>query len=362
MLEHVSDRIAISMYSFCRHFVQHSVAPVEGLIPLKRSFSKYKIAEGIVAQSEQMHALIARANLVAQCDSTVLITGETGTGKELVARAIHDSSQRKDNKLVKMNCAAIPESLFESELFGHEKGAFTGAVAKRKGRFEEANLGTLFLDEIGDLPLIQQPKLLRVLQENEFERLGKNHSVAVDVRLVVATNVDLVSRVEKKAFRSDLYYRLNIFPIEVPPLRERKGDIPILVHYFTHKLSTKFGKNIDYISGPAMEAIMQYDWPGNVRQLRNFVERALILSTGGVLTILDEQLAEIGSFSHKPVAANNQTRYQKVNIDRDLVVQALKESNGIVAGNRGAAAKLGIKRTTLLSRMQRMGIDSKDYL
>lgn len=372
LLEHISARLSISMHSFMRNPVRYNLPRNTDLIPIEMDYSKYKISDKIIGQNKNMYSVITRAMMVSDCNSTVLITGETGTGKELVAEAIHEFSSRRDKKLVKVNCSAIPETLFESEIFGHEKGAFTGASNSRKGRFEEANHGTLLLDEVGILPLNQQPKLLRVLQESEVEKLGGSSSVSIDVRVVAATNADLSQMVNEKEFRSDLFYRLNIFPINIPPLRERKDDIPILVNYFTYQLSRIFGKEVKYICKNAMNAMLAYDWPGNVRQLRNFIERALVLTTDKVLTLPNEQLLEISPTPseivvHEDVVNEDprpckRTVYNKINVDRDVVVQALKESNGVVAGKRGAAAKLGIKRTTLLSRMQKMGIDSKDYL
>jgi formate hydrogenlyase transcriptional activator len=279
----------------------------------------------------------------------VLLLGETGTGKELVARAIHDRSRRKDRTLVKLNCAAIPTGLLESELFGHERGAFTGAVTQKIGRLELADQGTLFLDEIGDIPLELQPKLLRVLQDGEFERLGSTRTKKVDVRLVAATNRDLDRMIEDRQFRSDLYYRLNVFPIRVPPLRERPEDIPTLVRYFSQKYARRMEKRIDNIPSIAMRKLTRWHWPGNVRELQNLVERAVILTRGNTLAISVPELANGAATSAFPRPGNID--------EQDRIMRILKETKGRVGGPDGAAARLGLKRTTLLTRMKRLGID-----
>jgi formate hydrogenlyase transcriptional activator len=295
---------------------------------------------------------------VAPLDSTILILGETGTGKELIARAIHNLSARSERTLVKVNCAAIPTGLLESELFGHEKGAFTGAIAQRIGRFELAHRGTLFLDEVGDIPLELQPKLLRVLQEHEFERLGSPRTIRVDVRMVAATNADLTQKVADNLFRTDLYYRLNVFPIAIPPLRERREDIPLLVRYFAQKHARRMKKPIETIPTKAMTALSEYYWPGNVRELENFIERAVILSRG---TDLQVPLAELKQ-RHSPLAA---VVMPAASIDgvatlehaeREHIMRALGETKWVVGGPTGAAARLGMKRTTLQSRMRKLGI------
>jgi formate hydrogenlyase transcriptional activator len=284
---------------------------------------------------------------VAPSDSTVLIYGETGTGKELIARAIHNLSSRRQNSFVKVNCAAIPTGLLESELFGHEKGAFT-AIAQRIGRFELASRGTIFLDEIGDIALELQPKLLRVLQEREFERLGSGRTIRVDVRLVAATNADLLRMVEDKKFRADLYYRLNVFPVVVPPLRERREDIPLLVSYFAQQYAARMGKEINAIPSEAMEHLVRYPWPGNIRELQNLVERAVILSAGPTLKVPLEVLRTKRGPSHAAGTLEE--------VERNHIIQVLEETNWVLSGPRGAAAKLGLKRPTLMFRMKKLGI------
>jgi formate hydrogenlyase transcriptional activator len=278
----------------------------------------------------------------------VLLLGETGTGKELIARAIHENSRRKDRTFVKLNCAAIPTGLLESELFGHEKGAFTGAISQKLGRLELADRGSLFLDEIGDIPLEIQPKLLRALQEREFERLGSTQTKRVDVRLVAATNRDLEKMVADRHFRNDLYYRLNVFPIHIPPLRERPEDIPLLVRYFTQKYARRMEKQIDSIPSAALNKIMGWHWPGNIRELENFVERAVILTRGATLQFPLDELKNGGAKSAAPKIVRSS--------ERDQIVRVLNESNGQVGGPNGAAARLGLKRTTLISRMKKLGI------
>jgi formate hydrogenlyase transcriptional activator len=305
--------------------------------------------EGIVGQSSALRQALQLAETVATSDSTVLLLGETGTGKELIARAIHDRSRRKDRTLVKLNCAAIPTGLLESELFGHERGAFTGAVTQKTGRLELADQGTLFLDEVGDIPLELQPKLLRVLQDGEFERLGSTRTKKVDVRLIAATNRDLDRMIEERQFRSDLYYRLNVFPIRVPPLRERPEDIPLLVRYFGQKYARRMQKRIESIPAAAMRKLMRWHWPGNVRELQNLVERAVILTRSSTLAIsvpeLDNHAANLA-----PERAGSLD-------ERERIVRILKETKGRVGGPLGAAARLGLKRTTLITRMKKMGID-----
>jgi formate hydrogenlyase transcriptional activator len=290
---------------------------------------------------------------VAPTDSTILLLGETGTGKELIARAIHNLSARRERTLVKVNCAAIPTGLLESELFGHEKGAFTGAIAQRVGRFELAHRGTLFLDEVGDIPPDLQPKLLRVLQEQEFERLGSGRTIRVDVRMVAATNVDLAQKVAENQFRSDLYYRLNVFPIIIPPLRERREDIPLLARYFAQKHARRMKKPIDSIAAKAMAALTEYHWPGNVRELENFIERSVILSRGPELQI---QLAELKQRTKLATVASSDGIGTLEHAEREHIVRALGETNWVIGGPTGAAAKLGMKRTTLQSRMNKLGI------
>jgi formate hydrogenlyase transcriptional activator len=309
--------------------------------------------EEIIGQSSALKQVLKQVEIVAPTDSTVLIQGETGTGKELIARAIHNLSSRRGRTFVKLNCAAIPTGLLESELFGHEKGAFTGAIAQRIGRFELAHGGTLFLDEVGDIPLELQSKLLRVLQEQEFERLGGTRTIRVDVRLVAATNRDLASMVAEKQFRSDLYYRLNVFPIVNPPLRERQEDIAPLVRYFTQKFSRRMNRRIDAIPVQMMAALSRYHWPGNIRELENLIERAVILTRGSKLEVPLGELRQRVE-SPRPAAASPLTTLEDA--ERDHIRRALEQANWQVGGASGAAARLGMKRTTLQAKMARLGI------
>src|SRR6266567_1696139 len=307
--------------------------------------------EGIVGQSSGLRHVLSLVETVAPSDSTVLLLGETGTGKELIARAVHDRSRRKDRTLVKLNCAAIPTGLLESELFGHERGAFTGAISQKIGRFELAHQGSLFLDEVGDIPIDIQPKLLRALQEREFERLGSTRTKKVDVRLVAATNRDLETMIENREFRSDLYYRLNVFPIRIPPLRERPEDIPLLVRYFAQKYGRRMEKKIESVPAAAMKKLAAWHWPGNIRELENFIERSVILTHG---TALQAPIAELSNNGRTtPVAGTRQAN------ERDSIVSILKITNGRVAGPDGAAARMGLKRTTLIARMKKLGIDPR---
>jgi formate hydrogenlyase transcriptional activator len=286
---------------------------------------------------------------VAPTDSTVLICGETGTGKELIARALHTLSTRRGNAFVKCNCAAIPTGLLESELFGHEKGAFTGAVAQRIGRFELANRGTIFLDEIGETPLELQPKLLRVLQEREFERLGNSRTLRTDARLVAATNVHLQEQVDAKRFRADLFYRLNVFPIHIPALRERPEDIPLLVTHFAHQCARRMHRTITLIPSETMEALVRYSWPGNIRELQNLIERAVILSRGDVLQVPVSDITDVSKTS-----ASQQTLDEA---EKAHILATLKQTRWTLSGPRGAAIRLGIKRSTLQFRMKKLGIE-----
>jgi formate hydrogenlyase transcriptional activator len=310
--------------------------------------------EGIVGQSSGLRHVLTLVETVAPSDSTVLLLGETGTGKELIARAIHDRSRRKDRTLVKLNCAAIPTGLLESELFGHERGAFTGAIAQKIGRLELADKGTLFLDEVGDIPIEIQPKLLRALQEREFERLGSSQTKRVDVRLVAATNRDLEKMIEDREFRSDLYYRLNVFPIRIPPLRERPEDIPLLVRYFTQKYARRMEKRIESIPAAAMKKLSTWHWPGNIRELENFIERSVILTHGSALQVPIGELTNNGRVA--PAAGTRDAD------ERNRILRVLKQTNGRVAGPEGAAARMGLKRTTLISRMKKLGIDPRKVL
>ena len=305
--------------------------------------------EEIIGESAVLKRVLKQVEIVASTNSTVLVLGETGTGKELIARAIHDRSGRRARTFVKLNCAAIPTGLLESELFGHERGAFTGAIAQKVGRFELADGGTIFLDEVGDIPLELQSKLLRVLQEQEFERLGSTRTIKVNVRLVVATNRDLTGMVADKEFRSDLYYRLNVFPLTVPALRDRREDIPLLVRYFAQKFARRMNKKIDSISTEGMAALSQYDWPGNVRELENVIERATILSQGGELSVSVEKVASISNAATQSVTTLEAA-------ERDHIVRALQAAKWIIGGPNGAAVKLGMKRTTLQSKMHKLDI------
>ena len=310
--------------------------------------------EEIVGESPELKRVLAQARTVAPSGSTVLILGETGTGKELIARAIHRMSKQKDSTFIKVNCASIPTGLLESELFGHEKGAFTGAVSKKIGRMELADKGTLFMDEVGDIPMELQPKLLRVLQDHEFERLGSNRTVRVDLRLIAATNRDLSKRITEGEFRSDLFYRLNVFPIHMPPLRARRNDVPLLVRHFVKKLARRMDKRIDTIPSQTMEALVNWHWPGNIRELENVIERSVILSEGPVLySPLAEMQAEPSQVSIADATLER--------AEREHIIRVLRECGGRVAGTKGAAVKLGLKRTTLQSKMGKLKIDRKDY-
>jgi len=334
------------------------------------------IRDGIVGRSAALRGVLAELDMVAPTDSTVLILGETGTGKELIAHAVHQRSPRRGHPFVKTNCAAIPTGLLESELFGHEKGAFTGAAGQRVGRFELANRGTIFLDEIGEAPLELQPKLLRVLQEREFERLGSSRTVRTDARLVTATNVSLPEMVEAKRFRADLYYRLNVFPIHLPPLRERREDIPLLVRHFTRHFAQRTGRRVKWIPALAMKALVEYAWPGNIRELQNLIERAVIRSAGERLEIpvsdLDQPVvvptaAAVASpvpaaatFSGPPRALEGQGTHRTLEeTERAQILATLKETGGVLSGPRGAARLLGIHRSTLQFRMKKLGIEKR---
>jgi transcriptional regulator with GAF, ATPase, and Fis domain len=306
--------------------------------------------EEIIGRSNALKKVLHQVEQVASTDATVLILGETGTGKELIARAIHNLSPRKDRALVKVNCAALPASLIESELFGHEKGAFTGAVSQRSGRFELADGGTIFLDEIGDLPLELQAKLLRVLQEGAFERLGGSRTIRVNVRVIAATNRDLEKAVQAGEFRMDLYYRLNVFPLSLPPLRERKKDIPLLVKHFVQKYSAKLGKKIETTPQKGMEALQAYSWPGNVRELENVIERAVILTRGSTIE-LDESLDVL-----RDTDLPDTSSLSLEEVERNHILCVLEETNWKIEGKQGAAVRLGLKPSTLRSRMKKLGI------
>jgi formate hydrogenlyase transcriptional activator len=307
--------------------------------------------EGIIGQSSALRRVLQMVEHVASSDSTVLLLGETGTGKELIARAIHNCSSRRDHSFAKVNCAAIPSGLLESELFGHERGAFTGAITQKVGRLELADQGSLFLDEIGDIPLELQPKLLRVLQEREFERLGSTRTRRVDVRVIAATHCDLEGMILEKQFRSDLYYRLNVVPIFLPPLRERPEDIPLLVRHFVQQFARRVGKSIEMIPSGTMDALRHYPWPGNIRELENVIERAVILGSGPVLRISSHDL------STRIVSRKDADRPKTLEeVERNHILRTLKETRWILSGPSGAAALLGLNRSTLYFRMKKLGI------
>lgn len=358
LLRQIAERVSIAIDNALAYreiqrlkerLVDENLALTEQLNNVESEFGE------IIGRSEAMNSVLKQVEMVAHSDSTVLILGETGTGKELIARAIHNLSGRNSRRMVKMNCAAMPAGLLESDLFGHERGAFTGASAQRIGRFELADKSSLFLDEVGDMPVELQPKLLRVLQEQEFERLGSNKLIHTDVRLIAATNRDLKQMVADREFRSDLYYRLNVFPIHLPPLRERPDDIPLLVKAFTFKIARRLGRNIDSIPAETLRLLSRMEWPGNVRELENVIERAVLLTRGSVLQLsLPEMSIEPEPLAAEVLPEEGEDEYQ-------LIVRVLKESNGVVAGPKGAAQRLGLKRTTLLSRMKRLGIH-KDQL
>lgn len=310
--------------------------------------------EDIVGRSRALQKVLEQIAIVAPTDSTVLLHGDTGTGKELIARAVHNLSSRRDRAFVRMNCAAIPSGLLESELFGHEKGAFTGALIQRKGRFELADRGSLFLDEIGDISMELQPKLLRAVQEQEFERLGSIRTIQVDVRIIAATHRTLPDMIRDGRFREDLFYRLNVFPVHVPPLRERTEDIPLLVHYFVSMFSRKMGKTIRTIPDNVMSTIVRCPWPGNIRELKNFIERSVILSQADVLAA---PLSEL-STNCAPFLPEENTLHH---MERKIILGALRSADGRLAGRGGAADMLGLKRTTLQRKMERLGIEKADY-
>jgi formate hydrogenlyase transcriptional activator len=343
--------------SFTSHFDEYRAVP-----PMNRAFAiadksamyerrdaQPSFLDTIVGRHGGLRAVISQVAVVAPTDATVLICGETGTGKELIARAIHELSPRQNRSLVKLNCAAIPAGLLESELFGHERGAFTGALMQKKGRFEIADGGSLFLDEIGDISLELQPKLLRAVQEQEFERLGSTRTIEVNVRMIAATHRDLPAMIRDGKFREDLFYRLNVFPIEIPPLRERRDDIPLLVNYFVSNLSREMGRQIRTIAPRTMEALTNRPWKGNVRELANFIERAVVLSQGEELEVPIAEFTTSCSPEITPISTFEQA-------ERNVITDALKAASGRIAGRGGAAERLGLKRTTLQNKMQKLGI------
>jgi formate hydrogenlyase transcriptional activator len=323
----------------------------DGSVSAKIALDTQELSGGalprIVGNSEGLRRVLGMVRIVAPTDATVLINGETGTGKELIAEAIHRCSDRSKGPFVKVNCAAIPAGLLESELFGHERGAYTGAVARGIGRFERANRGTLFLDEIGDLPLELQPKILRVIQEKQFERLGGAATIHTDVRVICATHRNLPEMVDKREFRADLFYRLSVFPIELPPLRDRSEDIPLLVQHFVMDYAARIHRPIRAISEEFMDALVRHSWPGNVRELQNFIERSVILSTGTVLS---------GSLPEVPASSMLSATVTLEEAQRSHILRILKQTDGMIGGHHGAAVRLGLPRTTLLSKMRRLGI------
>ena len=328
----------------------NGVFPLSDKSPMHESGqAQASFLDTIVGRHGGLRAVLSQVEIVAPTNATVLISGETGTGKELIARAIHELSPRHNHNLVKVNCAAIPAGLLESELFGHERGAFTGALMQKKGRFELADGGTLFLDEIGDIPLELQAKLLRAVQEQEFERLGSTHTIHVNVRMVAATHRNLPGMIREGKFREDLFYRLNVFPVAIPPLRERREDIPLLVNYFVSKLSRQMGRQIKTIPPRTMELLTNHPWRGNVRELANFLERAVVLSQGEELKVPAGEFIASESPNITPISTFQQA-------ERNVIMDALKAASGRVAGRGGAAERLGLKRTTLQNKMQRLSI------
>ena len=357
-LQQVANQIAVALQNAHAY---REIAQLKDRLAQEKRYLEYEIrsanrSEDIVGASPALKRVLDYAAIVADTDSTVLITGETGTGKELVARVIHNMSRRKDRNFIKLNCAAIPTGLLESELFGHEKGAFTGAVSQKLGRLELADKGTLLLDEVGDIPLELQPKLLRVLQDQEFERLGGTKTIRVDVRLIASTNRDLVRAVEEKEFRSDLFYRLHVFPLHLPALRERREDIPLLIRHFVEKCAARLHKRIEVIPEEAVHAMTLWKWPGNIRELENFVERSVILSEGSRLS---PPLGELCEEISRPPSNSEVTLRDK---EREHIIEILRQTRGALSGPSGAAARLGLKRTTLQYKMQRLGISRTDYL
>jgi formate hydrogenlyase transcriptional activator len=364
LLQHIATQIAIAVEN---SLVYQEITALKNKLASEKLYLEEEIRtehnfSEIVGESATLKRILQQVATVAPTDSAVLLCGETGTGKELIARAIHDLSSRKERTLVKLNCAAIPTGLLESELFGHEKGAFTGAIAARIGRFELAHKGTLLLDEIGEIPLELQPKLLRVLQEQEFERLGSSRTVKTDVRLIAATNVDLPQMVTEKKFRSDLYYRLNVFPITIPPLRERIGDIPLLVGYFTQKHALRMNKRIHMVAKETIDSLCQYSWPGNVRELENFIERAVILTSGSELQApLSELSAQVllnadGHGSATAPAAPTAQPVTMEDVERAHIEEILQRTRGVIGGKGGAAEILGLPISTLRNRMKKLGL------
>jgi formate hydrogenlyase transcriptional activator len=343
-----------------RDLAATSLVKVSGLgdqqLHIEPEISSECCFEGIVGKSPALQKVLEQVAIVAPTDSTVLLHGETGTGKELIARAIHNLSARRQRTFVRLNCAAIPSGLLESELFGHEKGAFTGALMQRKGRFELADGGSLFLDEIGDISLELQPKLLRAIQEQEFERLGSSKTISVNVRLIAATHRDLPAMVRDEKFREDLFYRFNVFPIEIPPLRERREDIPLLVNYFVSKVSGRMRRQIKSIPKRAMEMLTDSPWKGNIRELANFIERAVILTRGDELEV---PLTELATPSETNLAFGTASTFRQA--ESSVIIDALRAASGRISGKGGAAERLGLKRTTLQNKIRRLGISKANH-
>ncbi len=343
-----------------RDLAATSLVKVSGLgdqqLHIEPEISSECCFEGIVGKSPALQKVLEQVAIVAPTDSTVLLHGETGTGKELIARAIHNLSARRQRTFVRLNCAAIPSGLLESELFGHEKGAFTGALMQRKGRFELADGGSLFLDEIGDISLELQPKLLRAIQEQEFERLGSSKTISVNVRLIAATHRDLPAMVRDEKFHEDLFYRFNVFPIEIPPLRERREDIPLLVNYFVSKVSGRMRRQIKSIPKRAMEMLTDCPWKGNIRELANFIERAVILTRGDELEV---PLTELATPSETNLAFGTASTFRQA--ESSVIIDALRAASGQISGKGGAAERLGLKRTTLQNKIRRLGISKANY-
>ena len=356
LLDQIAGQVAIALENVRAY---HEIEQLKNRLAEEKLYLEDEIRselgfEEIIGDSPALKRVLGQVKIVAVTDATVLILGETGTGKELIARAIHRMGKRSANSFIKLNCAAIPTGLLESELFGHEKGAFTGAINQKIGRLELADKGTLFLDEVGDIPLELQPKLLRVLQDQEFERLGSNKTIRVSVRLITATNQDLGKSVAERNFRSDLYYRLKVFPIQMPALRERRKDIPLLVRYFVQKFARRMNKQIETITSETMKSLMNWDWPGNVRELENFVERSVILTEGTLLRTPPVEPRE-----ECETGATVDTSFEGA--EREHIIRILRETRGLISGPHGAAAKLGLKRTTLQSKMQKLGISREAY-
>jgi formate hydrogenlyase transcriptional activator len=353
LLQPVANQIAIAVENALgfTQIVELANKLTEEKLYLEEEIRTEHNFDEIIGNSEALKRVLKEVETVAATDATVLICGETGTGKELIARALHNLSSRQERTLVKVNCGAIPTGLLESEMFGHEKGAFTGAIERRIGRFELADRGTIFLDEVEDIPLELQPKLLRVLQEQEFERLGSSRTIKVDVRVVAATNIDLVEMVTEKKFRSDLFYRLNVVPIILPPLRERLEDIPLLVNFFTQKFTQRMKKSIERIPSDTMAALTNYAWPGNIRELQNLIERSVTLSRGSILEVPVAELKQSGRHTN---GSNGSSALE--NVEREHILRVLQDTSWVIAGPTGAAARLGLKRTTLNSRIRKLGI------